>query len=70
METDLLCVAVAEQDFSDCIQGTVKLEVDSLRNGNGTYDFCANSTTKPFSLTYLSQHKKHDKAVPKSWPLR
>ena len=48
MATELLYLALSEQDLYDCIRPTTRQ--DSLRSGDCTGDFLANSTTNFFLL--------------------
>ena len=61
LKTTLLYLALSEHDVYDCIRPAMKQEWNSLRSGDCTDEFLANSTTIFFSRTCCAKHKKHDR---------
>ena len=64
MDTDSLYLALSEHDLCDCIRPTMKKEYNSLRSGDCTDEFSANSTTNFFPRTCCAKHKEHDRGEP------
>ena len=64
MDIDSLYLALSEHDLYDCIRPAMTKEWNSLRSGDCTDEFSANSTTNFFPRTCCAKHKKHDKREP------
>ena len=64
MDNDPLYLALSEKELYDCIRPTIKQEWNSLRNGDCTDEFSADSTTNFSSRTCCAKHKKHDGREP------
>ena len=58
MHTDSIYLAFSEHDLYDCIRPTMKKEWNSLRSGDCTDEFSANSRTSFFPRTCFVKHKK------------
>ena len=61
MDTDSLYLDLSDHDLYDCIRPALKEEGNSLRSGDCTDEFPANSTTKSFPRTCCAKHKKRDR---------
>ena len=64
MDKDSLYLALSQHDFYDFIQSAMIKTWNSLRNGDCTDEFPANSTTNFLSRIRCAKHKKHDRREP------
>ena len=64
MDTDLLFLALAEENLYDCFRQEKKDDYEKMRK-NDCRDSCrADSKTNFFPRTFCSVHKKHNKREP------
>ena len=64
MDTDVLHLALSEENLEDIILPEKKNEWEAIRSGDCTDSFTANATGNFFPRTCCSAHKKHDKREP------
>ena len=64
MDADSLYLALAHENFYDCIRPAEKQEWEALRQQDCNDSFQADAIQKLFPRTCCSKHKKHDKREP------
>ena len=64
MDTDSFYLTLSEHDLYDCIRPAMKKVWNSLRSGDCTGEFSANSTTSFLHRTCWAKYKKHERREP------